>query len=251
MTFLQLVQQLVLETGTDLNTRVDTVSWPPSYSYGESSQHIERCINWVRRAWLDLQEDQAEWGFMLHRAAMPMAEGQWSYPVKELVDAELLAQEEPYTFERLVPFTAYLDQRFIWVADGSNDRPGISPCYYIPYEQFYGMDDQRNRFERGRPARYTVGPDERIEFDRSPENDDFYAEFLFRHTPQELTTNDEEPIGLPPRFHDLIVYYAIEHYAGYDETNPQYIRAKRLTKRLRNKLRMKSTPEYTMVGTKG
>ena len=58
MDFLALVKRLAVESGTELEAKIESVEIPPAAGYGSTTEHRTRLINWVNTAWLEIQEDQ-------------------------------------------------------------------------------------------------------------------------------------------------------------------------------------------------
>ena len=249
MTFLELVQQLGSETGTELQSKITSVAMPPAVAYGETTEHRSRLVRWTQRAWLDIQQDQEQWDFMVKRTIMHLAKNQWVYPIKDIVDANLPPAQQDYLYESLVPFVAPRDLRYIWIVGTVPDPNQRQICYYVPPEQFFGFLDRHNDRTTGIPGRYTFDRDGCIVFDSKPSDNHLHIEFEYRAMPHHLVNDGDVPRGLPSKFHDLITYRAMTHYSGFDETGVQMQRAAKLYRDLMNKLRIEYLREYSMAGT--
>lgn len=250
MTFLELVQQLGSETGTELLSKITSVAVPPAAAYGETTEHRSRLVRWTQRAWLDLQQDQDQWNFMVKRTMIHLAKGQLVYDLKFLTDSYNSAAGIDYPYEKLVPFVAPRDIRYVWVIDGRHAFPvQKNLCYYVPPERFFGHVDRFHDRTHGVPSRYSLNRDGCLVFDAKPPTDDFRLEYDYRAMPQKLLADADVPRGLPDKFHDLITYRAMVHYAGFDETGVQMQRATKLYRDMMNKLRLEQLPEYAMAGT--
>ena len=55
MNFLQLVKRLATETGTELETNIESVVIPPAAAYGETTEHRSRLVRWIQEAWIEVQ----------------------------------------------------------------------------------------------------------------------------------------------------------------------------------------------------
>lgn len=254
MTFLELVRGLARETGTELESKIESVAVPPATSYGETTEHRSRLINWIQRAWLDIQDDQDQWDFMVMDGTMPLVEDQWIYPLPKIVDGDWYDQDpethEEEIFDRLVPFVAPVDIRYIWIVRIDGICQNRQHCYYVPPEYFFGDRDRYVECHKGVPGRYSIDRKGCIVFDASPTNDDYHIQFEFNRLPQELVNDDDVPHTIHRRYHDLIIYRAMIKYAGFDETSPQFERAQRLYRDMMNKLRIRYLREYSMPGTR-
>lgn len=247
MTFLELVKRLASETGTELESKITSVLESPANAYGESTEHRTRLIRWVKQAWLDVQEDQEQWNFMVRRTTMPLVQNQWSYDIKSIVDAQ--PGIAPHTYEHIVPFVAPRDFRYIWIVDGGVVPATRNYCYYLPPETFYGFTDRNNDRNVAVPFRYSFRRDGCIEFDAKIPDSNHFIEFEFRVEPQVLVDDGDVPRGLPERFHEVILYRAMTFYSLFDESEPAQLRAHKLYRDKMNKLRNNQLREYSLPGS--
>jgi len=256
MNYLELVKRLASETGTELESKVTTVEVPPATAYGETTEHRTRLINWVRQAWIEIQEDQDQWNFMVRRASMPLVRGQTSYAIAELAEPDCngcLPEEcdpDEAFYDYIVPFVAPQDYRYIWMVDGSTQQPNPQICYYVHPERFFGDRDRMNKTAFGQPSRYSIDRTGCIVFDASPSDDDYHIQFEYKLLPHEFLTDEDTPRGLPLKYHMLIIYKAMVYYAMFDEADKQVQRAAKLARDWMNKLRRDQLKEYTMPGTR-
>lgn len=246
MNFLELVKALASETGTELETKVTSVAVPPATSYGETTEHRSRLVRWIQQAWSDIQEDQDQWDFMVQTTDIPLVTGQVVYPIADLVNAQ--AGEDIY--DEIVPFTAPLDYRYIWLGKTVDSQLQLNPTYYVQPEFFFGDRDRYNINTTGVPSRWSIDRSGCIVFDAKPSNDDYHMRFQFKLLPQWLTDDADVPRNLPERYHMLIVYRAMVFYAGFDESQPQFGRASKLYRDMMNKLRLRYLREYSLPGTR-
>lgn len=245
MNYLAMVQRLARETGTELAAKITSVTVTPATSYGETTEHVNRLIEWIQQAWLEIQNDQPNWEFMIATEQVAILHGQTSYDIRQAVEDAVGTD----VYDGIRPFVAPLDRRYIWVVDGSTDPLQKYPCYYVPPEHFFGFSD-RYINDRGRPGFYSIQPDGCISIEPAPQSDDWNLEFEYRLLPQTLGADSDTPTGLPDKFHMLIVYRAMMEYAGFDESDRQYRRAQKAYRQMMNKLRLEQLREYTMPGTR-
>lgn len=245
MNYLQLVQRLALESGAELQARITSVTTTPANAYGQTTEHINRLVTWIQQAWLEIQMDQDTpgWKFLRERTTIDLEEGQTSYNIALAVQTA----EGSDLYDGIVPFVAPVARRYVWVFDSDVTPFNKQPCFYVPPEHFFGHVDRTA--QKGQPTQYSFDPDGCIVLDQGPPSDSWQMEFIYRRTPQLLAADDDEPI-MPDKFHALVVYRALRDHAGFDEKNPQYIRAERLYKHLMGKLRLEQLDDYTIVGTR-
>lgn len=242
MNYLALVQRLALETGADLQARISDVTETPANSYGTTTEHINRFINWIRQAWVEIQTDPSPpvtWSFMVERGTLTLSLGQTTYGID--------ANHADY--DGLLPFVAPLDRRYIWCVNTNHDPNLKQPCYYVPPEHFFGARDRLNTGQ-GRPSSYSVDPSGNVVVHPAPDISGYELEYNYRRTVQELAQNTDEPTGLPDKFHMLIVYWAMMEHGMLDESDRAFARAQQHYKRMLNRLRMECLPEYTVPGTR-
>jgi len=242
--YLELVKRLALEMGGELTERIESVATVPATSYGSSTEAILRCITWVQQAWLEIQDDQPNWAFMQAHGTCPLQLGQTTYDVAQAVEDDVGVDQ----FDGFIPYVASLDSRYVWVVNGNTDPLLKQPCYYIPPEHFFGYED-RVTTDKGRASTFSSAPDGCIVVAPAPAESGWYLEFDYNLKPQVLAADGDIP-RLPEKFHMLIVYWAMVEYGDFDESERQFKRAWRNYRRMRNKLRLEQTREYTMPGTR-
>jgi len=245
MDYLTLVKRLATETGAELSSKITSVLTVPPTSYGESTEHILRMTQWITQAWLEIQNDQPNWEFMIATEQVALLQGQTSYDIRQAVEDATGTDQ----YDGIRPFVANVDHRYIWVVDGSTSPLVKQPMYYVPPEHFYG-DRDRYISEKGQPYWYSLQPDGCLSIEAAPPDNNWNIEFEYRLLPQTLGADSDTPTGLPDKFHMLIVYWAMVEYAGFDESDRQYKRAFKSYRRMLNKLRIEKTREFTMPGVR-
>ena len=244
MDFLALVKRLAVESGTELEAKIESVEIPPAAGYGSTTEHRTRLINWIQTAWEEIQEDQDQWDFMVGRDQVDIDKGIVEVPIGALIDA--LQQETIY--DTLVPFVATMNYRYIWLVDNTTSPPVKSQCYYVIPEQFFGELDRYNTETSGMPTRFSINRNNCIVFDTSTGHENYALQIEYKKLPDVMVGDAATPRGLPPKHHMLIVYKALTYYAGFDETAPQYQRASKLYRDKMNKLRLNELRESSIPG---
>ena len=249
MNFLELVKRLATETGTELESKIESVVIPPAAGYGETTEHRTRLIRWIQQAWVEVQEDQEQWDFMVCRGTMPLVRGQVSYDIANIFAN---ACDEDAQYDDIVPFVAPQDRRYIWMIDARSQPVNRNLCYYVKHEHFKGDRDRYSDRTSGLPGRWTIRRNDCIEFDVHPDTDDYNIEFAYKRPPQELALDGDEWWGLEkkPKHHMVVVYKAMMYHAMFDESEFQMKRASKLYRDRMNKLRLNELGEYSMPGTR-
>jgi hypothetical protein len=84
------------------------------------------------------------------------------------------------------------------------------------YETYHG--------EWGVPEFFTETPEGYLDFYPRPSKQ-YTLAFEYTKSTPELTDYDDEPTGLPERYHDAIVWLAIKYYADFDENSRLWSKA--------------------------
>jgi len=161
----------------------------------------EKIVNWVKNSWVDIQESQRYWRFMWKNdGLMSCVIGDRTYdPIGLGFDLRNL---------ELDSVTCRLPAEQVKI-----------PLTFVDYETFRSMYLNITP-TNGRPNSYTWTPDNKILLNPIP-SDLYQVEFEYYRNPQVLAANTDIPI-MPTRYHQLIVYYALNHYAAHDEAAGVY-----------------------------
>jgi hypothetical protein len=193
-TFLELCQDVASESGA--------VGAAPTSVIGQTGRQL-KCVNWVARAWRDIQRARPNWTFL---------RADWS--------GALTATQPTYTGASfaITRFGRFLGDRPEYcpttlydAAIGQSDENAIRQITYDQWKRIYDRGSQTP----ARPTQYCIAPDGSIRFGPIP--DAAYAvRGEMQKSVQDLANNDDVP-DLPSDFHDLIVWKAIMIMAGDDE----------------------------------
>jgi len=184
VTFLELCQHLRREAG---------VSGVGPTAVTDQTGEYKRLVEWIKLAWLEIQQLRPDWRFMWASGAFNTVVGQADYTQGDLgVDAD--------NFD-LGSF----------VLTETNGKRTLRYLSYREWKLHYGAETLTNNV----PTIVTDLPNESIRLTVPP--DDVYpVTFDYYRAPQTLAANTDEP-WLPDRYHWLIVYKAMMYYAGYED----------------------------------
>lgn len=216
MNFLQLCQRAIVECGVASN-QAATVALPTVVGANGS---VGRIVNWVNDAWTDVQMDHDDWDWMRSSnilgagIAFTTVPGQASYPLgvgvgKIGVDPELFGKWDRETFRDQTTATGFLNETFL-------DE--------IPFDSWrnsYMLGAMRN--VQTRPVAIAVGPDQSLNLGPPP-NGQYTITGDYFVAPTEMAADTDLPVGLPTRFHMLIVYRTMMKYGGYESAPEVYQR---------------------------
>ncbi len=194
-TFLQLCKDAARESSTVSGDPLTTVT-------GLTDDRLSKFVYWVRRAWLDIQNESTSWRWMR----------------KEYDDKALTIGQSRYTATALGisdlddwivgPNIVYLYDSTIGVSDES-------PLEYVRDWDLFKHKWLRGSPDNNRPTQYAISPTEEICFGAPPDKA-YLISGEYRKSAQILTNNADEP-ECPSRFHGAISDYANILMAQHDE----------------------------------
>lgn len=208
MNFLQLSQRAASECGVAADKAIQAVL--PTVAGASGS--LGRVVNWVADAWSDVQMAYDDWSWMRSSnilgagVSFQTVAGQASYPLGT----------GPGTVGVGVDAFGKWDRETIWsftTANGPNDEINLGEVTFDAWRSVYMSNANRN--VRTRPEVFAVGPDQSLCL--GPNVNSLYTvtgDYFV--APSEMVNDSDVPVGLPTRFHMLIVYYAMMKYAGYE-----------------------------------
>lgn len=218
MNFLQLCQRAAVECGAAAKVSI-TTSLP---TVNGANGSLGRIVSWVGDAWGDLQTQRDDWAWMRSSVilgagvAFQTVAGQASYPLGTGlgtvgVAADAFGKWDLGTLRTFSTATGYRDETFL---------------------DDIGFDTWRNSYMLGsmrgvqtRPVTAAVGPDQSINLGPPP-NGLYTVTADYFVAPSTMAVDTDLPIGLPTRFHMLIVYKAMMKYAGYESAPEVYERGR-------------------------
>lgn len=208
MTYLELLQAtlLLIRAGNE------KLSDPPETVTGLSGVQYE-VAQWIKQSCLDIQRHKSGWTFMREMATVVVQGGQRVVDIRGALT----------NLSELVPSTGDYDGRFIT----TYQNPGDSEikCFYFPWETWRGsVFDRRPVSESSAPIRFTIRPDQQLEFDPTP-SVAINVVFDYRRKPIALVNAGDVP-AIPEEHHMAIVWWAVRRYYCLTRDKTQELRAK-------------------------
>lgn len=223
-TFLSITQDAERESST-VDSLLTSVS-------SQTGRHL-KFVNWVSRAWLDIQNSRADWLWMRG----------------EFDDVALTVGQTRYTANALgvaSRWARWIEGKDIyWLYDPDI---GVSDEYALV---FMPWSDFRRAYERGsqtnnKPAHFSVSP--AGEFCVGPAPDKAYPlSGEYRKSPQTLSANADEP-EMPARFHIAISDRANILMAQHDEAEMHIVTNRERYEKTMSELRRDQLPQM-VIGT--
>lgn len=198
-TFLELVQDLARDSGTLAGgVNLQTVVTP-------ASGRADKMIAWIRKAWVNIQNERDDWPWMRREFAAPLTIGKTRYTSAELGIATRFGQwigDRP-EFRTFSLYDA---------AIGKEDEGTIREVTYDMWRGRYG----RGAHDPNRPNDWAVSPMQ--EFVCGPTPDKAYVVAgEYRLAPQILAENNDVP-EMPVQYHGAIVWEAMKLLGIADES---------------------------------
>lgn len=213
MTFLQLCQRLAQETGVSSNSLTPL----PTTTVGQTGE-LRRIVDWVARAWLDIQGGRL-WNWMWEQASLTMLATTSSLP-------------------GTIPEGRYeKDSLYLPSPNGLGLFPDFLP--WDEFRQVYPFVQAGAGF-----GAWSVAPDGSIRVDVAPAADQPFVVERYR-LPTILAADDDVP-EMPADLHMLIVYTALVRYADFDEAGVQRSTTIDQIRELKSQLYKRCLPQWRM-----
>lgn len=233
-TYLNLCKDLVREAGITSSSGTG-----PSAVTSQTGEML-RVVNWVRKAWDEIQNRHSNstglyWRWMRRQFTLALSSGDDTYAYGDATDVDASAAIARFS---------------CWFVNDLKEPPrcyltasGVSAEYwlhYVPLEAFNTIY-KKGSGQSGTPIHITVDEKNQLLFGPKP-NASFTVTGDFLRSVQTLAADGDIP-EMPTQYHDLIVWYALEHY-GFYEVAPEAIRrAQRAGGRLMRQLEINQLPE--------
>jgi hypothetical protein len=206
--FLQLAQRACVECGVASNSAIQTAL--PTVVGATGS--LGRVVGWINDALSDICMSHDDWNWMrssnLLGAGVNVQTigGQSSYPLgigpgTVGVAVDSFGKWDRETFRCQTTAIGFRDEMFLDEISFDEWRDG------------YQLGAMRS--VQTRPVVAAVGPDQSICLGPPP-NGNYTITADYYVTPTTLVLDTDVPVGLPTRFHMLVVYKTMQSYAGYE-----------------------------------
>lgn len=149
-------------------------------------------INWVQEAYREVQEMQPRWNFMEKSVTATISQTRDEYVQGDFGITE---------------FAELMSAHIV--------NPGMEEDTPLKIYTFEDAERFQKQADSQVPSEILVTSTETFKFNTLPDVG-LNLRFKWHRTPHELVNSNDLPI-IPARFHMLIAYIAMEHYAFYDE----------------------------------
>lgn len=238
MTFLQLVQRYHRESGSSGTAQTTTAT--------SVVQWQRECDN-IALAYIDIQNKHEDWLWLTQDCTFDTVANQQSYSpfttafttpaaptgLTDFGSWELSTPEGESSFRLWLKSAGVFNETYL---DGSLDYPSFRD-YYL-----FGA----RRTTTARPISITADPQKNLLLGLTP--NDVYTVTGKYHQAAQLLSLDTDVPAMPARFHMLIVWYALEHYALFESAPEVLARAQKFGARFMTQLETDQLPSIQLPG---
>ena len=227
-----------LQLCSDLRREVNASGTGPTAVTNQTGEYL-RIVNWVKNAWTEIQGRSFNWRWMRSTFSVNTTSGDEKYAGTDCTDG--LTAAAVTRFSRWIPFDD----------DGASNvkcyltSGGVAGEYFLTnlpwnyYTSLYRLGTQNN----GQPIHVSIDPQNNLVL--GPKPDGIYTiSGEYQRSAQELAADADTP-EMPSPFHQLVVYIAMQKYAGYQNAPEVMSRGVTEGNRLMRQLEMNQLP---MVG---
>ncbi len=216
MTFLQLCQRCAIESGTS-GTIITTTGQIGS---------LGRIVNWVGDSWNEIQTSRDDWDWLRSSNILGAgvgfipAYGQATVPFG-ISSGQLGILPDSFGKWDRETFRCYTTATAV-SAGFPLDETFLDEVPFDIWRNSYMLGALRT--ERTRPYVVAVGPDQSLNLG-PPSNGNYTITGDYWMAPTAMSVNTDIPVGLPTKFHMLIVYGALKKYGFYEAASDVLQRA--------------------------
>jgi len=186
------------------------ITGPAISAVTNQSGELNRIVNWVAQAWIEVQNRHTDWRWMRSRYTLNLAANVDSYAGAVAVDE--LSGNPVTRFARWLLFDdrGASNVKIYLQSAGKGTERWMSFLDWASFREIY----KRGIVPNAPPAHYTLDPQNNLVFGPSPDAV-YIASGEYMKSAQPLAAEGDVP-ECPARFHQVIVYMAMQKYAGFE-----------------------------------
>lgn len=201
-----------------------------------------RALEWVQKAWMEIQRKHNNWRFMRFTATFATVQGQWQYNgggnESTATASPLVTANSPALVNGVAPAMHRLKRDTWRIYDnvaGQATEVRLSATHdWDTFRELFRFSSVQ--FQQSRPTYIAMLPNNDVALAMVPDNGagsgytaygDFYIRPARFAAPPSSTLNAATP-WMPEEYHELIVWLAVYRYAGFQEATSQYVHAKNM-----------------------
>jgi hypothetical protein len=224
MTYLQLCNRLIQKCG---------ISGNPLATLQSATGEMARVVSWIDEAYLNIQQLQPDWDWMVGEVSFPTVAAQAFYTPAQCGLSDFAAWDEK-------SFRVYF-----------ND-PGIRSEVFLRWLDWADWRDTylygNLRLTAGMPVHVSMRPDNRaLALGLLPDDRGYTVDGQYFRAPQALVADGDVPL-LPARFHLLVVYQAMQYYGAYEAAAEVFAQGKEQYVKMMRRLVADELPRVEVGG---
>lgn len=203
---------------------------------------LRRVVEWVKQAWTELQNRHPNWRWMRSTWSVNTVAADDTYAGTDCTDSRLST-----TIDRFGRWITHDDEGYsnvkMYLSSGGVSGEGW--LTFLPWNDFravYKIGTQNN----GKSAHFTIDPQNNLVL--GPKPDAVYVVTgEYQMSAQTLSADANTP-EMPAQFHQLIVYRAMQKYAGFESASDVMVRAVTEGNKLLRQLEANQLPRILLAG---
>lgn len=216
-TYLRLCNDLIGKTG---------IGGGPLVSMDNQAEESRRVASWINEAYQTIQNLRPNWLWMYADFSFPTAAGKSSYTPSE-AGITNFASWDARSF------------RITRTVDGYGGEQWLDCIDYPSFRDWYQFNGTRS--QTGKPHVCAIGPDKSLLLGIAPDAQGYTITGKYFKTPVDLVLATDVPL-MPARFHDLIVYEAMQSTGLYEAASEVMAESSRQYRRLKKQLENDQLP---------
>lgn len=220
MTFLELCKAVRREAG---------ISGTGPVSVADQTGEMARIVDWVKSSWTEIQLLRQNWMWMRVEFSFQTTENDYDYTPEE---AGITERFRKWDTESM---------RIYLTSEGVANEWALPYSSYNEYLRLYLTGTQ----SPNRPICHAIAPSLKLLLGPKP-NGIYTVSGEYWKAAQTLTEDADEP-ELPAEFHELIVWWALEHYALFESAGEVLVRAQKKIQFYKSRLENNQLPMMEMA----
>jgi hypothetical protein len=227
-TFIQLCQRLRREAGIS--------GTGPTSVVGNVNNEYQRVVEWINKAYVDVQLLHDDWRFMWSEFSFNTTAADGEY-----TEAQALATLTP-----TLGVGRFDNDSFRYYLTSN----GVAGEQFMRFREYPTFRDiwlfGSNRTAQGQPEEFTQAPNRNILLAQIP-NAIYTITGSFYRRPVEMAADGDTPL-FPAEYHEILVWWALINYAGFEESNAIYTHAQNMVNQRIGQMRNRERPRIVFGG---
>lgn len=192
-----------------------------------------RFKNWVAEAYMEIQRKHTDWEWLRESFSITTVDAQQVYTLANIGISETFGKWKPDTFRIYTTALGYSTETFMY------------PTAYESFRDTWQFG--ANRAVKNRPTTFAVFPNKSLGLGPAPDATGYTVVGDYYTQPVEMADDDDVP-AFPSKFHMLLVYEAMKHYAWYESAAEVYQRGDVKAGALMSELEFDQLPSVIIGG---